>query len=139
MGHPATMGGTAIMVSTFASNCPKATPLSPAGCEYTRYPRFLTASKIALAAATSLGLSGCHVVSLSPLESIIDSLHFIFSLSNYTAINVMVTAKRFWSPMKAGVGNAAQAWCRVASAIKKNVPRRQGHKGEHQEFGPCRR
>src|SRR6266568_1985025 len=103
MAHPATMGGTAIMVSTLASNWPNATPLSPAGCEYTIYPRFLTASKIALAAATSLGLSGCQVVSLSPLESINDSLHFIFSLSNYTAMHVMVTANRFWPPMK-------QAW-----------------------------
>jgi hypothetical protein len=45
-------------------------------------------------------------------------------LSNYTAMHVMVTARRFWSLMKAGAGNAAQAWCRVASAIKKNVPRR---------------
>jgi hypothetical protein len=39
-------------------------------------------------------------------------------------MHVMVTASSFWSLMKLRVGNAAQAWCRVASAIKKNVPRR---------------
>jgi hypothetical protein len=37
-------------------------------------------------------------------------------------MHVMVNEKRFWSRMNAGVGNAAQARCRVASAIKKNVP-----------------
>jgi hypothetical protein len=33
----------------------------------------------------------------------IDSLHFIISRSNYTAMNVMVTARTFWAPMNAGV------------------------------------
>ena len=108
------------MFSTLASNCPKATPLSPAGCEYTRYPRFLTASKIALAAATSLGLSGCQVTSLSPLESIIDSLHLML-LSNYTAMHVMVTGQTILITDDSNVGNAAQAWCRVASVITKIV------------------
>jgi hypothetical protein len=59
---------------------------------------------------------------LSPLESITDSLHFIL-LSTCTAMHVMVTAMGFWSPMRGRVGNAAQAWCRVASALKKNVRR----------------
>jgi hypothetical protein len=51
-------------------------------------------------------------------------LHFMFALSNYTAMHVMVTARTFWAPMKAGVGNARQPWCRVAS---RNDPCLQRH------------
>jgi hypothetical protein len=41
-------------------------------------------------------------------------------LSCYAAMHVMVTARNILLTDEAGVGNAAQAWCRVASAITKN-------------------
>jgi hypothetical protein len=72
-----------------------------------------------------------------------DSLHFML-LSNYTAMHVMVTVQEILITDEANLGNAAQAWCRVASVITKIVsidaPGRRGHHGEsfrNRAFAAC--